>query len=166
MLTRHRYFPYGVYVVLSTLFIPPGTRIVGEAWPVISGAGAKFKDAKNPVPVVKVGNPNDVGVAQISDMRFTVAEPLAGAKIMEWNMAGASPGEVGIWNCIVNIGGIRDSTVTSSCGSQTPCQAAHTGVHLTASSSVYVQNRMYFTFFAVKNGTKGTDSMDLDSRPL
>ena len=31
------YFPYGVYVVKSTLYIPPGSRIVGEAWPVISG---------------------------------------------------------------------------------------------------------------------------------
>ena len=31
------YFPYGVYIVKSTLFVPPGTRIVGEAWSVISG---------------------------------------------------------------------------------------------------------------------------------
>ncbi|KAF1966841.1 putative exo-beta-1,3-glucanase [Bimuria novae-zelandiae CBS 107.79] len=139
------YFPYGVYIVLSTLFIPPGSRIVGEAWPVISGAGANFKDANNPIPIVKVGNPNDVGVAQISDMRFTVAEPLAGAKIMEWNIEGSQKGDVGIWNSIVNIGGFRDSTVTSSCGSQDPCQAAHTGVHLTTSSSVYVQNLWVWT---------------------
>ncbi|KAL5371585.1 hypothetical protein DPSP01_014165 [Paraphaeosphaeria sporulosa] len=139
------YFPYGVYVVRSTLFIPPGSRIVGEAWPVISGAGPAFSDADNPAPVVKIGNPNDVGVAQISDMRFTVAEPLAGAKIMEWNMAGASNRDVGIWNSIVNIGGMRDSTVQRSCGDQNPCQAAHTGVHLTASSSVYAQNLWVWT---------------------
>ena len=31
------YFPYGVYIVRETLTIPPGSRIVGEAWPVISG---------------------------------------------------------------------------------------------------------------------------------
>lgn len=31
------YFPYGVYVVKSTLFVPAGSRIVGEAWSVISG---------------------------------------------------------------------------------------------------------------------------------
>lgn len=31
------YFPYGVYIVRETLVIPPGSRIVGEAWPVISG---------------------------------------------------------------------------------------------------------------------------------
>jgi len=127
--------------VLDTLFIPPGTQIVGEAWAVISGAGSKFKDANNPRPVVKVGNTNDVGIAQISDMRFTVAEPLEGAKIMEWNMAGSAPGDVGIWNSIVNIGGMRDSTVNNICTDQNPCRAAHTGVHFTQSSSVYAQNR-------------------------
>lgn len=39
------YFPYGVYVVKSTLFVPKGTRIVGEAWSVISGQffGKYFK---------------------------------------------------------------------------------------------------------------------------
>lgn len=26
------YFPYGVYIVKSTLYIPPGSRIVGETW--------------------------------------------------------------------------------------------------------------------------------------
>ena len=31
------YFPYGVYIIETTLYIPPGTRIVGEAWAVISG---------------------------------------------------------------------------------------------------------------------------------
>ena len=31
------YFPYGVYIVRSTLYVPAGTRIVGEAWSVISG---------------------------------------------------------------------------------------------------------------------------------
>ena len=31
------YFPYGVYIVKSTFYIPPGSSTVGEAWPVISG---------------------------------------------------------------------------------------------------------------------------------
>lgn len=31
------YFPYGVYIVKNTLRVPPGSRIVGEAWAVISG---------------------------------------------------------------------------------------------------------------------------------
>lgn len=35
-----------MYVVKSTLFVPAGSRIVGEAWAVISGAGATFKGKK------------------------------------------------------------------------------------------------------------------------
>ena len=31
------YFPYGVYIVKNTLHVPPGSRIVGEAWAVIAG---------------------------------------------------------------------------------------------------------------------------------
>lgn len=165
LLIINRYFPYGVYVVLSTLFIPPGSRIVGEAWPVISGAGNTFKDANNPVSVVKVGNPNDIGVAQISDMRFTVAEPLPGAKIMEWNIAGAANGDVGIWNSIVNIGGTRDSTVSASCQSQTPCQAAHTGIHLTSTSSVYLQNGELLRIVFSWTKSYHRDSMGMDGRP-
>jgi hypothetical protein len=38
MYTAPSYFPYGLYIVQDTLFIPPGSRIVGEAWPVISGS--------------------------------------------------------------------------------------------------------------------------------
>ncbi|KAL3428246.1 putative exo-beta-1,3-glucanase [Phlyctema vagabunda] len=141
------YFPYGVYVVKSTLFVPAGTRMVGEAWAVISGAGSVFKDASNPQPIVKVGNPGDVGVAQISDMRFTVAEPLPGAIIVQVNIAGGSPGDVGIWDTQVNIGGMADSTVHTSCTNQdtTSCMAAFLAVHLTASSSAYLQNIWVWT---------------------
>lgn len=31
------YFPYGVYILRNTLNVPSGSRIVGEAWPVLSG---------------------------------------------------------------------------------------------------------------------------------
>ena len=34
---RITYFPYGVYVLRNTLHVPSGSRIVGEAWPVLSG---------------------------------------------------------------------------------------------------------------------------------
>jgi glucan 1,3-beta-glucosidase len=36
------YFPYGVYVVKSTLFVPPNSRIIGEAWATISGMYPPF----------------------------------------------------------------------------------------------------------------------------
>ncbi|KAL5320242.1 hypothetical protein ACEPPN_011043 [Leptodophora sp. 'Broadleaf-Isolate-01'] len=141
------YFPYGVYVVKSTLFVPSGSRIVGEAWAVISGAGSFFKDASNPQPVVKVGNVGDVGLVHISDMRFTVAEVLPGSVIVQVNIAGTAPGDVGIWNTQVNIGGGADSTIRSQCTNQdsSSCKAVFLAVHLTASSSAYLQNIWIWT---------------------
>ena len=37
--------PYGTYVVTDTLHIPLGTRLYGEAQPVILGSHPKFNDA-------------------------------------------------------------------------------------------------------------------------
>ena len=45
------YFPFGKYRVDSTLVVPPGSRIVGEAWATITGNGNFFKDENNPKPV-------------------------------------------------------------------------------------------------------------------
>ncbi|MCJ1251556.1 hypothetical protein MMC30_008791 [Trapelia coarctata] len=146
------YFPYGVYIIKNTLFIPPGSRIVGEAWPVISGAGSRFKDESNPTPVVKVGNAGQSGIAHISDMRFTVSEVLSGAKIVEVNLSGP-PGSVGIWNSIITIGGTAHSSVHSTCTSQdtSSCKAAFFGLHLTASSCTYVQSLWLWLWTADHN---------------
>jgi glucan 1,3-beta-glucosidase len=35
----------------------------------------------SPTPMVKVGNPGDVGVAQLTDMLFRVADVLQGCKL-------------------------------------------------------------------------------------
>ena len=34
----------GNYIISDTVLIPPGTRIVGEAWTQFVGFGIKFKD--------------------------------------------------------------------------------------------------------------------------
>lgn len=141
------YFPYGVYIVKSTLLVPPGTRIVGEAWSVISGVGSNFNDANNPKPVIQVGKPGDVGVAQIQDMRFTVADKAPGAIILQVNMAGTNPGDVGIWNSHITVGGTADTKVNTGCedGNTSKCMAAFAMVHLTASSSCYIENMWGWT---------------------
>lgn len=94
-----------------------------------------------------MGNPGDVGITQISDMRFTVAEVLPGAIILEVNIAGSSPGDVGIWNTQVTIGGGADSTVRNQCTNQDSigCKAVFLAVHLTATSSAYLQNIWVWT---------------------
>ncbi|KAK9854691.1 hypothetical protein MYU51_003921 [Penicillium brevicompactum] len=136
------YFPYGVYIVKDTLKIPVGSRIAGEAWAVISGAGDAFKDAKNPKPVVQIGQPNDVGTIEIQDIRFSVAEILPGAIILEVNAAGTNPGDVALWNTAVTVGGTAETSVKDNCDSQdtSQCMAAFMMMHLTKSSSAYIEN--------------------------
>jgi glucan 1,3-beta-glucosidase len=58
-------------LVSSTILVPSGTRIVGEAWSVISATGAAFGDQSNPVPLFKVGNSGDEGTVEISDIIFS-----------------------------------------------------------------------------------------------
>lgn len=97
--------------------------------------------------MVKVGNSGDIGVAHISDMRFSVAEPLPGAIILQINIAGASPGDVGIWNTPITIGGTAETTIRNVCTAQdtSSCMAAFLGVHLTSGSSAYLQNIWIWT---------------------
>eukprot|EP00026_Physarum_polycephalum_P003672 Phypoly_transcript_03685.p1 GENE.Phypoly_transcript_03685~~Phypoly_transcript_03685.p1 ORF type:complete len:749 (+),score=83.23 Phypoly_transcript_03685:122-2368(+) len=136
------YVPFGVYRVDSTVLIPIGCSVVGEAWATITGNGNFFKDAHNPKPVVQVGRPGDVGTSQIQDMRFTVSDVLPGAIILQFQAAGSSPGQVGLWNSIVTIGGTRGAdALTNACtNAKQECQAAFISVHFAQSSSAYLEN--------------------------
>ncbi|KAM7211036.1 glycoside hydrolase family 55 protein [Rhypophila decipiens] len=139
------YFPFGKYRVDSTLLIPPGSRIVGEAWATIVGNGTFFKNSASPKPVVQVGTAGSIGTAQISDMRFTISDVLPGAIIFQVNMAPPSgkPGGVAIWNSLVTVGGTRGaSALAASCNSDgsNQCKAAYLGIHLSSTSSTYIEN--------------------------
>ncbi|KAK3377556.1 glycoside hydrolase family 55 protein [Podospora didyma] len=141
------YFPYGTYLLSDTLLIPPGSRLVGEAWTQLSGTGAKFKDINNPTPIIKVGNPGDVGVAQMSDFVFTVADILPGAILVQVNMAGGDgkPGTVGFFNCHFRIGGALGSKTQTNCRTPQNCLAARLNLHLAATSSSYWENTWSWT---------------------
>jgi glucan 1,3-beta-glucosidase len=77
------YFPAGTYIVTNTILIPDGSIIVGDAYAsAISAVGSNFWNPDAPVTMVQVGNPGDVGVAQISDMIFTVADVLQGCRLV------------------------------------------------------------------------------------
>ena len=94
----------GFYILTSTLSIPPGTRLVGEAWSVLAGKGAMFEDQHNPQVVVRVGerdaDPEDRRSVEITDVVFTTVGPAAGAIVVEWNVGrvehGKPPG--GLWD--------------------------------------------------------------------
>ncbi|KAK4221938.1 glycoside hydrolase [Podospora fimiseda] len=136
------YFPFGKYRVDSTIFVPVGSRIVGEGWATIVGFGSFFKNSDSPQPIIKVGNPGDVGRAQISDMRITVGDVLPGAILVQFNMAGNQPGDVGFWNSLTTVGGTRGAQpLTNTCkDSHNQCRAAFLGLHFAPTSSVYLEN--------------------------
>lgn len=77
------YFPAGTYIVTGTIIVPPGSRIVGDAFAsAISAQGSNFMNEHTPVTMVQVGLPGDVGIAQISDMLFTISDVLNGCKLV------------------------------------------------------------------------------------
>ena len=69
------FFDAGTYIVTSTITIPAGTQVVGEAWTTIMGSGSAFEDYNNPQVVVRVGEPGSTGVVEITDMIFTAKGP-------------------------------------------------------------------------------------------
>ncbi|KAJ9639673.1 hypothetical protein H2204_003744 [Knufia peltigerae] len=141
------FFPAGTYLVTSTINVPPGSRLIGEAWSAISAAGSFFADANNPQVMVRVGESGEVGMAQISDMLFTVADVLPGCILVEVNMAGAQPGDIGFWNAHFRVGGAAGSATETKCAdASNPCQAAFLLLHLTSSAaSVYVEDMWGWT---------------------
>ncbi|TVY60896.1 Glucan 1,3-beta-glucosidase [Lachnellula suecica] len=141
------YFPQGIYKVTNTITIPPGSHIIGDVYSVITGIGSNFFNPSAPVPVVRVGNAGDVGVAEITDMIFTVADVLQGATILEVNMAGNSPGDVSFHNSHIRVGGAADSLVNSNCGAANTndCKAAFAMMHVTSSAQVYIENMWGWT---------------------
>lgn len=111
------------------------------------GIGSAFGNSSNPLPVVMIGKIGETGVAQMQDLRFTVANIAPGAIILQVNMNAAKQGDVALWNCHVTVGGFADSNVNYACsGSNTAdCLAAFAMVHLSATSSAYIENMWGWT---------------------
>ncbi|KAE9406732.1 exo-beta-1,3-glucanase [Gymnopus androsaceus JB14] len=141
------FFDAGTYIVTSTLQIPAGTQMTGEAWSVIAGSGSAFEDQANPEVVVQVGAQGSQGILEITDIIFTTVGPTPGAIVVEWNVqepAGTSAG-AGLWDSHIRLGGAAGTNLElSECpadgsGGTTNCFAAFMGLHLTASSSAYLE---------------------------
>lgn len=162
------YFPAGTYIVTNTINVPKGSIIYGDAFgSAISAVGSNFYNPSAPTTMFNVGNPGDVGVAQISDMIFTVADVLQGCKLVGFNLdtlfsisyfptdrisqvqvniAGSKPGDVGFFNSHFRIGGAAGSKVETNCaGTPDQCRAAWGLLHLTSSSSAYIENMWGWT---------------------
>ncbi|KAJ7303604.1 exo-beta-1,3-glucanase, partial [Mycena albidolilacea] len=139
------FFDAGTYIVTSTLTIPAGTQMVGEAWSVIAGKGSTFQDMNNPNPVVQVGAPGSSGLVEITDIIFSTIGPAGGAIVVEWNVKQTTQGGAGMWDSHIRLGGAAGTNLQASdCpsngnGGVTACLAAFASLHLTSKSTAYLE---------------------------
>ncbi|KAF9443873.1 glycoside hydrolase family 55 protein [Macrolepiota fuliginosa MF-IS2] len=141
------FFDAGTYVVSSTLTIPAGTQVVGEAWSVIAGKGSAFQNQNSPQPVVRVGAAGSQGVVEITDIIFSTIGPAAGAIVVEWNVKqpNGQNGGAGMWDSHIRLGGAAGTNLegsqcpSSGSGGTTNCFAAFLALHLTTQSTAYLE---------------------------
>lgn len=88
----------GAYIVTSTIYIPAGSRIIGESYPVIFGYGAYFSDVNSPQVVVEVGKPGEKGTIEWIDMVVSGKGATAGAIFIEYNLASGTPSPPQSWS--------------------------------------------------------------------
>ncbi|CCF54366.1 hypothetical protein NDA11_001737 [Ustilago hordei] len=146
------YVPHGTYYLESTVTFPPGTRIVGQVWPVLMGGGALFKDSSNPQPVIRIGKPGDMGIMEISDLIFSTRGPAAGAIIVQWNIREqqGQQGSAAAWDTHIRVGGFAGTNLQADkCARQLPLNdnshASFLNLHLTPGSSAYLENMWVWT---------------------
>ncbi|EPQ58386.1 beta-1,3-glucanase [Gloeophyllum trabeum ATCC 11539] len=131
------FFDAGTYYITSTLTIPAGTQLVGEAWSVIMGGGSAFSDQSNPTPVVQVGASGSSGVIEITDLIFTTKAQAPGAVVVEWNVQQSSQGAAGM------LGGAAGTNLQEpACVAGVDpanCYAAFLALHITSGASAYLE---------------------------
>ena len=147
------YLDHGDYLVTSTIYIPAGSRIVGESYSVILSSGAYFNHMADPKPVVQVGKSGETGSVELSDFIVSTQGQQAGAVLFEWNLASPSSAPSGLWDVHSRVGGFAGSNLQIGQCPTTPnvvvtssnlvqnCIAAFMTMHITKSASgVYAEN--------------------------
>lgn len=127
------YVDHGDYLVTKTIYIPAGSRVVGEAYSVILSSGKFFNNLKAPKPVVQIGKPGEVGSIEWSDMIVSTQGQQQGAILFEYNInssgskqkrptgppqhswgphkAPKTSGPTGVWDVHARIGGFAGSNL-------------------------------------------------------
>ncbi|KAF6804015.1 glucan 1,3-beta-glucosidase [Colletotrichum musicola] len=143
------YFPAGIYQVEGTVFIPKDSTVIGSGWSQIMGTGKYFGDIENPKVMIKVGNEDEAGTLEISDMLFTVKGATAGAILMEWNIREINQGSVGMWDSHFRVGGAAGTDLDfANCPKgqfNEKCIAASLLFHLRRTASGYFENVWFWT---------------------
>ncbi|KAJ6050230.1 hypothetical protein N7499_010381 [Penicillium canescens] len=143
------FFDQGTYKVTKTLYVPPGSKIVGEAFPVIMASGSTWSSITNPVPVIQIGKSGESGSVEWSDMILSTQGSTPGAKMVEWNLAATSGS--GMWDVHTRIGGFKGSQqqvpqCPTSAAVSAACEAAYMSMHITSvASGVYLENVWLWT---------------------
>ncbi|KAL4893184.1 pectate lyase superfamily protein-domain-containing protein [Aspergillus ambiguus] len=141
------YVDSGAYILTDTVTIPPGVKLVGEAWAQIVASGSNFGNPRNPRPMLRVGNTGDTGSVEMQDLIFTTLSATPGLILVEWNLRADSHGSAGMWDCHARLGGATGSDLmsancpaSSTSGNGNPCKVGSLMMHLTESGSAYVEN--------------------------
>lgn len=142
------FFDAGIYLVTTTISIPPGAKIVGETYPVIMGSGSYFSNINAPQPVLRVGTTaGQTGEVELSDFIVSTQGATAGATLIEWNLASPSSAPSGLWDVHTRIGGFTGANLgvaqcsKSAAQPNANCIAAFQSMHITTiGSGVYLEN--------------------------
>ncbi|KAE9391952.1 exo-beta-1,3-glucanase [Gymnopus androsaceus JB14] len=137
----------GVYLITSTLVVPEGSRIVGEAWTTISATGSYFSDPENPQVAVRIGEKGSKGVVEISDILFSTKGPVPGAIMVEWNVGDPedAPASAGLWDTHFRIGGAAGTEMElgecpAKSSNVTACTAISLCLHITEFATAYLES--------------------------
>ncbi|KAJ5169876.1 uncharacterized protein N7500_002659 [Penicillium coprophilum] len=143
------FFDQGTYKITNTLYFPPGSRIVGEAYSVIMATGSVWSSITKPVPVVQIGKSGESGSVEWSDMIVSTSGSTPGAVLVEWNLAATSGS--GMWDVHTRIGGFQGSKqqvaqCPTNAAVSVDCQVGYMSMHITkAASGVYLENVWLWT---------------------
>ena len=144
----------GFYKVTGTIYIPPGSKIVGEALAsVILSSGEHFNDINNPKPVVQVAQPGEQGSIEWSDFFVSTQGQQKGAILIEYNLGTYDSTPAGLWDVHTRIGGFSGSNLQTEQCEKTPdtritsttlvqeCIAAYMSIHITKfAAGLYMEN--------------------------
>lgn len=92
------YIDHGDYLVSSTLYIPAGSKIVGETYSVILSYGPYFDDMENPKPVIQIGARGEAGSIEWSDTVISTQGRQRGAIMFEYNLNAPAGTPSGKWS--------------------------------------------------------------------
>ncbi|KAJ3821137.1 glycoside hydrolase family 55 protein [Lentinula raphanica] len=137
----------GVYLITTTLLIPAGTRLTGEAWSTISATGSYFADPENPRVAVRVGEEGSQGVVEITDILFSTKGAVPGAILVEWNVRDpiGAPASAGMWDTHFRIGGAAGTELQlAQCpinaNNVKDCTAVFLSLHITKKATAYLES--------------------------